>query len=260
MSTDNSRASCPTEDSKSFTPINSPKGQELDAVMKMKQEEQDEDASTSPLKTLNAKEPKSATVKQTATRPTKGTGSEKSTPSKRGRKTDTATPTKRAKKDNGNATPRKASLPPVPASLAEAGTEDKMILNLRDGEGKSWAEITKLFISVTGIEVGSTTLRLRYGSMKAKFVEIPEEDASRLLHLKKEIEDKFESEKWARISEAIVTDGGGKYPVAALQKKFKQLDKAGVTAASVNASGTAADEGNVDGEGADGGDGDEAEE
>jgi hypothetical protein len=59
--------------------------------------------------------------------------------------------------------------------------------------------------------------------------------ATRLLRLKKEIEDKFESEKWARISEAIVTDGGAKYPTAALQKKFKQLDKDGVSAASIAA-------------------------
>jgi hypothetical protein len=149
-----------------------------------------------------------------------------------------------------------------------------MILNLRDVEGKSWGEITKLFINVTGIQVGGTTLRLRHAAMKAKFVEIPDEDvccfysvslvslhlhlpfsllhrctfslqetncvcvqATRLLRLKKEIEDKFESEKWARISEAIVADGGGKYPTAALQKKFKQLDKEGVSAASIAANG-----------------------
>ncbi|KAL3490461.1 hypothetical protein BJX62DRAFT_238094 [Aspergillus germanicus] len=236
MSSDTSRAGTPTEDSNSFTPINSPKGRELDAAMKAKQEEQDENVSASPAPTQNVVETKST--------PAKGSGAS-STPSKRARKTagDTTTPTKRAKKDSTGtpstkgATPRKAALPPVPSSLAEAGTEDKMILNLRDVEGKSWGEITKLFISVTGIQVGGTTLRLRHAAMKAKFVEIPDEDATRLLRLKKEIEDKFESEKWARISEAIVADGGGKYPTAALQKKFKQLDKEGVSAASIAANG-----------------------
>jgi hypothetical protein len=47
----------------------------------------------------------------------------------------------------------------------------------------------------------------------------------RLLKLKKEIEDKFENEKWYRIAEAIENDGGEKYPPAALQKKFKELQK-----------------------------------
>ncbi|KAL2847290.1 hypothetical protein BJX68DRAFT_268156 [Aspergillus pseudodeflectus] len=242
MSSDTSRAGTPTEDSNSFTPINSPKGRELDAAMKAKQEEQDENLSTSAAQSQNVKEAKSSPAKKPGTTPAKGSGAS-STPSKRARKTagDTTTPTKRARKDSTGspstkgASPRKAALPPVPSSLAEAGTEDKMILNLRDVEGKSWGEITKLFISVTGIQVGGTTLRLRHAAMKAKFVEIPDEDATRLLRLKKEIEDKFESEKWARISEAIVTDGGGKYPTATLQKKFKQLDKDGVSAASIAA-------------------------
>ncbi|KAJ0415736.1 hypothetical protein BJY00DRAFT_317556 [Aspergillus carlsbadensis] len=244
MSSDTSRAGTPTEDSNSFTPINSPKGRELDAAMKAKQEEQDENVSALSAQPQNVKDTKSTPAKKTSTTSAKGSGAS-SAPSKRARKTagDTTTPTKRAKKDRTGgpsvkgASPRKAALPPVPASLAEAGTEDKMILNLRDVEGKSWTEITKLFIGVTGIQVGGTTLRLRHAAMKAKFVEIPEADATRLLRLKKEIEDRFESEKWVRISEAIVTEGGGKYPTAALQKKFKQLDKEGVSAATIAANG-----------------------
>ncbi|KAL3457374.1 hypothetical protein BJX64DRAFT_293150 [Aspergillus heterothallicus] len=205
--------------------------------MKVKQEREDESLST---EFQDSKETKSTPVKQAASTSARGSDTGTPTSRKRARKTDTATPsatpTKRTKKASGDATtatPRKASLPPVPASLAEAGTEDKMILRMRDSEGKSWVEITKLFISLTGIQVGDSTLRLRYASMKAKFVEIPEEDATRLLRFKKDTEDKFETEKWARIQEAIVANGGGKYPVAALQKKFKQLNKAGVTAASV---------------------------
>lgn len=45
------------------------------------------------------------------------------------------------------------------------------------------------------------------------------------MHHKKEIEDKFENEKWHRVSEAIETAGGGKFPPAALQKKFKEINK-----------------------------------
>jgi alpha-mannosidase len=61
---------------------------------------------------------------------------------------------------------------------------------------------------------------------------------ARLLRLKKEIEDKFEQEKWHRIVEAIKSDGGEKYPIAALQKKFKELSKNAVISAHEAASGT----------------------
>ncbi|KAL4914116.1 hypothetical protein BDW62DRAFT_191181 [Aspergillus aurantiobrunneus] len=51
-----------------------------------------------------------------------------------------------------------------------------MILRLRDDENKPWSEITKSFLSTTGIKVGSSTLRMRYHAMKANFVGISEED------------------------------------------------------------------------------------
>ena len=43
--------------------------------------------------------------------------------------------------------------------------------------------------------------------------------------MKKEVEDKFENEKWYRIAEAIKSSGGGKYPPAAVQRKFKEIQK-----------------------------------
>jgi alpha-mannosidase len=61
---------------------------------------------------------------------------------------------------------------------------------------------------------------------------------ARLLRLKKEIEDKFEQEKWHRIMEAIQSDGGEKYPIAVLQKKFKELSKNAATSAHEAAFGT----------------------
>jgi hypothetical protein len=45
------------------------------------------------------------------------------------------------------------------------------------------------------------------------------------LKVKKEIEDKFETEKWHRVADAIEGLGGSKYPPAAVQKKFKELTK-----------------------------------
>jgi hypothetical protein len=56
------------------------------------------------------------------------------------------------------------------------------------------------------------------------------------VQVKKEIEDKIETEKWHRIAEGIAVLGGNKYPPAALQKKFKELSKkmAGVNLASAN--------------------------
>ena len=52
---------------------------------------------------------------------------------------------------------------------------------------------------------------------------VPQEE--RLLRFKKEIEDKFENEKWHRVAEAIESAGGDKYPPTAVQKKFKELQK-----------------------------------
>lgn len=43
--------------------------------------------------------------------------------------------------------------------------------------------------------------------------------------MKKEVESQLESEKWQRIASGIDAKCGGKYPPAALQKKFKQLNK-----------------------------------
>lgn len=43
--------------------------------------------------------------------------------------------------------------------------------------------------------------------------------------MKKEVEDKFMQEKWHRIADGIVADGGKKYAVATLQKKYKEITK-----------------------------------
>ncbi|GMF69940.1 unnamed protein product [Aspergillus oryzae] len=117
-----------------------------------------------------------------------------------------ASPPKKAKGAAGSS-PSKKSIGPIPTSFEAAGLSDRMIIQMRDEEGKNWGEINESWMKMTGIKVGTSTLRMR------------------LLRLKKEIEEKFEQEKWSKLMDAIEADGGKKYPVAALQKKFKDLSK-----------------------------------
>ncbi|KAE8354114.1 hypothetical protein BDV28DRAFT_147434 [Aspergillus coremiiformis] len=151
-----------------------------------------------------------------------------STPTKRGKKpaaanSENATPTKKPKA--AGSSPSKKSLGPIPTSFDTAGVPDKMILRMRDEEGKNWTEINESWMKITGIKVGTSTLRMRYTTMKANFVEISVADEGRFLRLKREVEERFQQEKWHKIAEAIEADGGRKYPVPALQKKFKELAK-----------------------------------
>ncbi|KAL4803175.1 hypothetical protein BDV18DRAFT_163232 [Aspergillus unguis] len=167
---------------------------------------------------------------------TKKDGADDTEPSTPGAATATtpATPGTSTSTATGAATPGSAargSLPRIPTSLAAAGEEDRMILRLRD-EGKPWSEINKAFVDATGIKIGASTLRMRYTTMKANFTGVTEEDETRLMRIKKEIEEKFETEKWHRIVEAVSQDGGGKYPAATLQKKFKEISKREATATS----------------------------
>ncbi|KAF7122093.1 hypothetical protein CNMCM5793_000048 [Aspergillus hiratsukae] len=161
------------------------------------------------------------------------------TPRKRGRKKaandadadadadNTETPTKK-----GKASPEK-TLGPIPASLESAGLADKMVLRMRDEEGRSWTDITNVWMSMTGIKVEGSTLRKRYTDMKANFVSISAEDEARILKVKKEVEEKFELEKWHKIAEGVAADGGTNYPANAIQKKFKELNKRAQSAAAV---------------------------
>ncbi|KAL3471827.1 hypothetical protein BJX99DRAFT_236649 [Aspergillus californicus] len=195
-----------------------------------------------------AQAPAAATSSSNPITPSKETPSN---PRKRGRKpnTNTDTPSKKFQiaTDDGDeetptkgagGTPARATLAKISTSLATATPEDKMIIALRDEDKLAWTEITKVFFAKTGIQVGGSTLRMRYNTMKANFVSISEEDEARLTTLKKEIEDKFETEKWTRIADAIVANGGAKYPGTALQKKFKELCKGSSSSESTSSGGT----------------------
>ncbi|PLN79076.1 hypothetical protein BDW42DRAFT_135066 [Aspergillus taichungensis] len=137
-----------------------------------------------------------------------------------------------------NISPIKKALGPIPTSLDAASTADKAILRMRDDEGLGWKEITAEWCKLTGVTtaVGLSTLRMRYQTMKANFVGFTADDELRLLEHKKQIEQRFEVEKWSRISEAIVADGGAKYASASLQKKFKQLANAAPVSTSTSTS------------------------
>ncbi|EEQ31275.1 conserved hypothetical protein [Microsporum canis CBS 113480] len=158
------------------------------------------------------------------------------TPRKRGRKGKTAgegvgtvtaeeaddeaeTPSKKKRGTPGKGTPGKAGKRALPGSLEEASEEDKMMLRMRDEENKPWSEIRAAWEEITGEAVGGSTLSNRYQRIKANFTE------AKLLQVKMEIEEKFESEKWCRIADAMESAGGKRYPAAALQKKFKELGR-----------------------------------
>ncbi|KAL2825265.1 hypothetical protein BDW59DRAFT_161745 [Aspergillus cavernicola] len=217
-----------------FTPINSPKSSAMDAAIKLKQEQDDDDDDEALIPSIKAEETEEITTPRKTKRTRKPAST--STPTKKAKKNTTeASEGNLADSPAGNSTPAagggaggtptRATLPSIPASLAAAGTEDRMILRLRDDERRAWTDITNKFMLITGITVGGSTLRMRYNTMKANFVCVSVEDVSRLIRIKKEVEEKFEAEKWHRISEGISQDGGAKYPNAALQKKFKELSK-----------------------------------
>ncbi|PYI09884.1 hypothetical protein BO78DRAFT_404759 [Aspergillus sclerotiicarbonarius CBS 121057] len=137
---------------------------------------------------------------------------------------ENATPSKAVPKSSST-TPKKTKLPPIPTSFEAATISDKLILRLRDEEQRGWDEINKQWMALMGITVGKTTLRMRYTTMKSNFVEMDGEDEVRMLRAKKEVEDKFEGDKWRLIADAVESAGGKKYPAGALQKRFKEVSK-----------------------------------
>ncbi|KAJ9300875.1 hypothetical protein DTO271G3_2039 [Paecilomyces variotii] len=153
------------------------------------------------------------------------------TPHKRGRKRasetapDSPTPVKKAK-----ATPEKRA---IPTSYEEAGRDDRLLIQLKDNENKTWSEIREAWIRMTGIQVAGGTLQNRYARLKANFITFTPNDCAIILETQKEVEEKLEQEKWPRITEAVQSKTGKKFPVAAVQKKAKELAKKGNSAIAV---------------------------
>ncbi|EAS34432.1 uncharacterized protein CIMG_05456 [Coccidioides immitis RS] len=123
-------------------------------------------------------------------------------------------------------TPGKKSRP-IPTSIENACEEDKMLLRLKDKENKSWSEIASAWTKMTGEATKGTTLSTRYMRIKANLAVLSKDDEILLLKVKKDMEEKFEAEKWQRIAESMEQTRGAKFPPLTLQKKFKELEKKG---------------------------------
>ncbi|KAK5703564.1 hypothetical protein LTS12_028319 [Elasticomyces elasticus] len=136
---------------------------------------------------------------------------------------DNDTPSKKAK--TGTPSNRAGLFGPIPLSYEEAGPEDKKILQMRDSEGRGWTDICEVIEWITGVKIRTTSLRNRYNKMKSNFVVFEDKDVAVLFQSKKEIEDKFEAEKWQKIADSIEAKTGNKYPSTAVQKKYKTATK-----------------------------------
>lgn len=68
----------------------------------------------------------------------------------------------------------------MPTSYENASEEDKMLLRMKDDEGKGWNEIREAWTAMTGEPVGKSTLSGRYGRIKANFVVFRKEDVSHI--------------------------------------------------------------------------------
>lgn len=164
--------------------------------------------------------------------------------------------------DNGNESPSKktkrsptkktGAMGPIPATYEEASAADKMMIRMREVDGKSWVEIRKTLEDLMQAKIGASSLQIRYTRMKANFVVFEQDDVCIflsfpfsacflsikdrwlrteqvpvLLQAKKDIEEKMEAEKWQRVADAIEEKTGNKYPSSAVQKKFKEVNKGG---------------------------------
>lgn len=143
----------------------------------------------------------------------------------------------------------------MPSTHEEAVTTDRMIIPMKDVVDKNWPEIRKAVADTTGADTGNSTIRVRYTRMKEKFVIFEAEHVCItwfafvgayiiqrryeltivyvgalfffFWQIKKEIEDKFENEKWKQIANGIEARVGNKYPSSAIQKKFKEVSMNG---------------------------------
>lgn len=82
-------------------------------------------------------------------------------------------PSKKPKSSPGK---RGGVLGPIPASYDEASYDDKTIMQMREGDGKSWVEIRKVLEGLTKAKIGASSLQIRYSRMKANFVVIHKDD------------------------------------------------------------------------------------
>ncbi|KAI5303294.1 hypothetical protein KEM56_007702 [Ascosphaera pollenicola] len=113
----------------------------------------------------------------------------------------------------------------VPACLADASEADKMLLRMKDVDGKSWGEISQAWNQMTGESSKADMVRMRYKRMKTIFAVVDEADIPQLVDIKKEVEAQMETEKWSRIAGVLESRGGARYDAAVVQKLFRERAK-----------------------------------
>ena len=86
---------------------------------------------------------------------------------------DHESPSKKAKR---SPTKKTGAMGPIPATYEEASAEDKMMIHMREVDGKSWPEIRKKLEDITEAKIGASSLQIRYTRMKANFVVFYQDD------------------------------------------------------------------------------------
>lgn len=89
---------------------------------------------------------------------------------------DTPTLTKKTRAGKTSPSKQSGTLGPLPASYAEAGEEDKLLLKMKEVEGKPWTAIQDALEEMTGSKLVGASLRKRYSMMKANFVVFAKEN------------------------------------------------------------------------------------
>jgi hypothetical protein len=148
-----------------------------------------------------------------------------STPSKKRRTTNAhepSTPSKKVKKSIAPATP-------ISTNKSTLSPEDRLLIKLKDEDGKTWSDITKFFSDLNSKTYDGSTFRKRYQKLKDNLTTITDDDLALLLKVKPEVDAKIaeqiraiENKLWQTVAEELINEGGAKYPPGALEKAWKR--------------------------------------
>ncbi|KAI5305769.1 hypothetical protein KEM56_003377 [Ascosphaera pollenicola] len=145
----------------------------------------------------------------------------------------TSSPKKRSASGQASGSPKKAKMseatvkepaatPSMDIPMNAITEADRLMLTMKES-GAGWPYIHNAWEKKSGRKIGRSTLRKRYAALQSDTTPFSEEDANRLVKFKQEVEAKFETEKWSRIADLIVSDGGGHYTGSMLRKKHKEM-------------------------------------
>ena len=122
---------------------------------------------------------------------------------------------------------------PIPSTYEECDAADKALFDMKNVRkhgylsgakgaplktpqaGESWIQISSRYTELSGLSTEcKSTLPNRYTRMKAKFAMLRHEDAVLLVRAKVEVDKAQAAEKWQRIAETVVENGGSRYTVS----------------------------------------------